>query len=339
MKKPAKFLLFPLLATTLTGCLMPWEKDTDVEHFRYYDEITGKFVLHDNLDKRYEYHDTYFEFNGAKGSFNFKYYENGELKKEGKIGKIVSHADRVGSWSNNLHFSLEVGKTNEHISTYTESFDPINQFRILEEYSGFDSRYYLSELPYVMGTYVREGAEYKEESPNTNSVDFTIPTENHFTAALSGKYALNDNTYFYFLCPNGWELPDGNYFYDAYFQYYAPTLEKPLEGFATGYNNEYHGLQISFKYLRKGVDWGKNPEQSLSLSYPYFDDQGIIDYKYGTVDFSNGVLNSFTFEKISRGWSEGEWSKYLKGQIDELPDPVQYDYVGGTYTKVIEQQN
>ena len=338
MKKLVKILLFPLIAATLTGCPMPWEKDTDEEHYRYFDAITGKFVLHDALDKRVEYHNTYFEFDGSKGNFSMKYYENGELKKEGKFEKILSRRDRFGKWCNNFHLGINLGGNKfDHISTYTESFDPLNQFRILEEYQSFDHRYFFSELPYVMGTYVREGVEYKEESPNTNTIDFTIPTENNFTAALSGKYQLDEDTYFYFHCPNGWELPDGYYFYDAYFQYYSPSLEKPLEGFAMGYNNQYHGLQISFKYLRNGVDWGKNPETHLSLSYPYFDDQGILDYKYGTVDFSNGVLNSFTFEKISRGWSEGEWKKYTKGEIDELPDPVQYDYIGGTYTKVVEQ--
>lgn len=336
MKKLRKILLFPFAASLLSGCVMPWEKDTETEHFRYYDNITGKFVLHDNIDKRYEYHDTYFEFNGAKGFFNFKYFENGALKKEGKIGKIVSHADRIGSWSNNLHFSLEVGKTNEHISTYTESFEPLNQFRILEEYSGFDHRYFLSELPYVMGTYVREGVEYKKEDPHNNPTDFTVPTERSFTSALNCKYQLDENTYFYFVCPMGWELPGDPYFYDAYFQYYAPTLEKPLEGFAAGYYSEIHGSQIRFEYFREGVDWGKQPEKTLGMYYPYYDDQGIIDYKYGTIDFSDGELKSFTFEHISRSWSEGEWKKYLNKDIDELPDPIQHDYVGGAYTKVVE---
>lgn len=340
MKKPVKLLLFPIIALTLTGCPMPWEKDTETEHFREYNAITGKFILHDALDERIDCSDTYFVFDGSKGNFSMKYFEHGVLKREGKFEKILSKTDQIGKWCNNLSLGLNLGgRKYDHISTYCENFDPINQFRILEEYASMDYKYFFSELPYVMGTYVREGAEYKEESPNTNTVDYTIPTENNFTAALQGKYQLDENTYFYFHCPKGWELPDGNYFYDSYFQYYAPTLEKPLEGLAVGYHNEYHGLQISFKYFRKCVDWGKNPETHLSLSYPYFDDHDDLQYSYGSVDFSNGVLNSFTFEKISRGWSEGEWSKYLKGQIDELPDPVQYDYVGGTYTKVIEQQN
>lgn len=334
MKKLEKILLFPMLAATLTGCPMPWEKDTDVEHFRYCDEITGKFVLHDSLDKRYEYHDTYFEFNGAKGVFSMKYYVNGELKREGKFEKVLTYRERIGSWSNNLHFNVQYEKNKfEHISTYAESFDPLNQFRILEEYNGFDSRYFLSELPYVMGTYVREGAEYKEEAPHNNPTDYTVPTETNFTSALNGKYELDENTYFYFMCPNGWELPGNGYFYDAYFQYFAPGLEKPLEGFASGYKSDYYGIQIRFDYLRNGVDWGKNPETKLYLGYPTYKEGGIPDtYVYGTVDFSDGELKSFTFEKISRSWSEGEWNKFLKDGTP-LPDPIQYDYVGGTYTK------
>ena len=333
MKKLVKSLLFPLLALTLTGCPMPWEKDTDEMHYRYYDGITGKFVLHDQLDNRTTYTNTYFEFDGSKGVFSAKYYENGELKMEGKFEKINTYKDRIGKWANNLHLNIHVGDHYDHISTYTESFEPLNQFRILEEYKGFDDRYFLSELPYVMGTYVREGAEYKAEAYHTNTgVDYAVPTEDNFTSSFNGTYKLDNDHYFYFVCPNGWSLPDGPYYYDAFFQYFAPTLEKPLEGFVTGHKVSELGLYIKLSYVRHGVDWGKYPEQELYLGYPYRDAQDILDYTYGSVDFSDGELKSFTFEKISRSWSEAEWGQYIKKGID-LPDPVQYDYVGGTYIK------
>ena len=118
MKKLVKSLLFPIIALTLTGCPMPWEKDDETNHYRYYDAITGKFVLHDWADKRQDYHDTYFEFDGSKGNFYMKYYENGELKKEGKIAKIISKTDELGKWTNNLHSNVEANsKFNDHIST------------------------------------------------------------------------------------------------------------------------------------------------------------------------------------------------------------------------------
>ena len=68
MKILRKSIGFSLIALVLSGCYMPWEKDTDEQHLRSYEPITGKFVLHDNLDKRYGYTDTYFIFDGTKGA-------------------------------------------------------------------------------------------------------------------------------------------------------------------------------------------------------------------------------------------------------------------------------
>ena len=336
-----KLLLFPFFAIILTGCVMPWEKDTETEHFRSYEPITGKFVLRDNLDKRYEYHDTYFLFNGAKGIYSVKYYENGELKTDAKLSKIVTHADRIGKWCNNLSIGIEINKrTYYHISTYTESFEPLNQFRIIEEYKGFDERFYLSELPYVMGTYVREDAEYKEEAYHTNTDDCLVPSNSRINVAFDGTYKLDDEHYFYFLSPRGWILPDNfGYFYESYYQYFAPGLNKPLEGFAEGYLSsvEGRGYVINLEVNKNSVNDWKYEDQKLYMGYPYTNEQGILDYKYGTVDYSDGIVKSFTFEKISRSWSEGEWKKYLAKEA-ELPDPVQYGYVGGTYTNTALEQ-
>lgn len=337
MKKLFKVLFIPVVALVLSGCYMPWEKDTDEEHLRYYEPITGKFVLHDNLDKRYEYHDTYFEFNGSRGAMTVKYYENGELKREGRFNKVLTYKDRIGTWSDNLHLNIKIdSKTYEHISTYTESFEPLNQFRIIEEYTKFDERYYLSELPYVMGTYVREGEQYVEEKYHTNDPDRMIPTEDIFTVALNGTFKLDENHYFYFLSPKAWSMPgSGSYFFDSFWQYYSPNLEKPIEGFAVGFKSSVdgRGCVINLKYNRNSVNEWKYVDQAYYMGYPYLDDQGIIDYKYGTVDFSDGILKEFTFEKVSRNWTESEWNDYVAGKAD-LPDPIQYDFVGGTYKNV-----
>ena len=331
-----KILCFPILALVISGCYMPWEKDTEEEHLREYEPITGKFVLHDALDKRYEYHDTYFIFDGSRNVKTVKYYENGELKREGQFNKILTYKDRIGKWCDNLHLNIKIdSKTYEHISTYTESFEPLNQFRILEEYEGFDTRFYLSELPYVMGTYVREGAEYKEEAYHTNKYDCLVPSDSRINIAFDGTFKMDDDHYFYFLSPRGWTLPDEyGYFYESYYQYYAPGLEKPLEGFAEGYLSsvEGRGYVISLEVNRNSVNDWKYPDQKLYMGYPYTDDRGILDYKYGTVDYADGVVNSFTFEHISRSWSDNEWNKYISGKED-LPDPIQYGYVGGTYVR------
>ena len=341
MKKLMKILCFPILALVISGCYMPWEKDTEEEHLREYEPITGKFVLHDALDKRNEYHDTYFIFDGSRNVKTVKYYENGELKREGQFNKILTYKDRIGKWCDNLHLNIKIdSKTYEHISTYTESFEPLNQFRIVEEYKGFDTRYFLSELPYVMGTYVREDAEYKEEAYHTNEYDCLIPSDSNINIAFDGTFKLDDTHYFYFLSPRGWSLPDNyGYFYDSYYQYFSPDLDKPLEGFANGYLStvEGRGYVINLKVNRNSVNEWKYPDQMLYMGYPYYDDRGILDYKYGTVDYSDGLVKSFTFEKISRSWSDEEWNKYISGKED-LPDAVQYGFVGGTYTNVLVPQ-
>ena len=141
--KIRKLLLLSLSSFLLTGCGLSelFGGDTDTIHKSSYEPITGKFVLYDALDKRVAYTDTYFDIDGSKGNFTLKYYENGELKKEGQFQRIVTYEDKIGKIDDNLHFNIKVGDKSEHIGTYTESFYPIDQFRIVEEYTGSDSKY------------------------------------------------------------------------------------------------------------------------------------------------------------------------------------------------------
>ena len=335
--KKLLFIFFSfVLLIILAGCdgIFGGE-DNDTIHSTYYEPVTGKFILYEALDKRYEYEDTYFEIDGTKGKFSLKYYENSKLKKEGPMQKIVTYKDRIGYWCNNLHFNIKIGNTAEHISAYTESFEPLNQFRIIEEYEGVsENKYYLSELPYVMGTYVRENKEYKKEAKNINKRDYLNSTIDEFTAAIDGKYALDEDHYFYFLSPKGWSTPDG-LFLDSYFQYYSSELDKPIEGFVFGYTVDNRSV-LKMKTLKVLTDWGKGSEGRITFGYSTFDAKdNMIDHD-GTIDFSDGVLNSFTFEHLSRWWTDDEWDKFTKDKDYHMPDPILYDYIGGTYRKIID---
>jgi hypothetical protein len=305
-----------------------------------YEPITGKFYLYETLDKRIEYTDTYFDIDGSKGNFSLKYYENGILKKEGVFKKVVARTDEVGYWKDNLHFNIKCGNVYEHIGAYTESFEPINQFRILEEYRGGNDeyKYFLSELPFVLGTYVREGVNYVQESKNINQTDYTIPSLDNYTSELNGKYQLDQDHYFYFVSPKGFVIKDGPYL-DSYFQYYAPELEAPLEGFAHGvtYKDSYAPPRLYLTYSRESSYYEalEDTEKSLMFGYNTFkNDDTMVDH-YGSIDFSNGKLNSFTFEHLSRSWTEDEWDEYMENQGYHLPDAIIYEYVGGTYYKVV----
>jgi hypothetical protein len=66
--------------------------------------------------------------------------------------------------------------------------------------------------------------------------------------------------------------------------------------------------------------------------YTFDSSDNMIDH-FGTVDFSNGVMNSFTFEHFSRNWTDQEWDLFTKDESYHMPDPIIYDYVGGTYAK------
>ena len=83
--------------------------DSDTVHTKSYEPITGKFYLYEANDARITSTNTYFDINGTKGNFTLKYYENGVLKKEGEFQKIVTYTDKIGYWTDNLHFNVKCG--------------------------------------------------------------------------------------------------------------------------------------------------------------------------------------------------------------------------------------
>lgn len=337
MKKIVIFIFVFFLLTCLSGCDFLsgiTGGDSSTVHKNSYEPITGKFVLYEATDKRIENPNAYFVFDGSKGSFSMKYYENGELKREGEFNRVVTRPDYIGMVKDNLHFNVKIGKNTEHIGTYTESLDPIDQFRIIEEYTGADTKYYYSELPYIIGTYVREGKEYKEEAKTTADTDYSIPTVENFTCLLNGKYALDEDTYFYFIYPY-----KNDYYTKAYFQYYSKDLDKPLEGFVAGrtYTNIGSQTELIFTYSRQVLMYkagGSTDEGGSYFGYYSVDSNDRLIEHWGTVDYTDGVLNSFTFEHLSRTWTDAEMDKWTKDLEYKLPDPIYYEYIGGTYAKV-----
>lgn len=332
MKKIIRLLALPLLITALTSCDDIFGGNNSEIHTKSYEAVTGKFVLKEVTDKRVTIGDTYFDIDGSQGNFTLKYYENGTLKKEGKMNRVVTREKYLGEVKDTLHFNINCDGKSEHISTYAESLDPINQFRIIEEYVGSNYKYYLSELPFIMGTYVREGQELQEEKP-TVSME---PTIENFNFALDGKYALDEQTYFYFVSPKANNFALGPHM--SYFQYYSSSLTKPLEGFVNGktYTNVdgQTRLNITYGHAVEESKAFKDTSETVLFGYYSFDENDRMVEHWGTVDFSNGELHSFSFERLSREWSEEEWDLFTKDESYHMPDPTISDYIGGTYTKV-----
>ena len=64
------------------------------------------------------------------------------------------------------------------------------------------------------------------------------------------------------------------------------------------------------------------------------EDQRMVEH-WGSVTFDeDGDLDSFTFEHLSRNWTEKEWDQYTRDVDYQLPDAILYEYEGGTYEKV-----
>ena len=338
MKKFIKLLMLPLILTSLTGCELLEEVfggDTDTIHKKSYEPITGKFVLYDQMDKRVEHSNTYFEIDGSKGNFSIKYYEDGNLKRDGVFQRIVTYENKIGKIVDNLHLNVKFSDgIVEHLSTYTPSLDPINQFKIIEEYKGNsarDEKYYLSELPFVMGTYVREGESYQEEVLAQTETNYLTPTEEFFTCDVNGYFKLDDEHYFYFAFPG-----INSMYAFSYFQYYSPSLNKPLEGFVQGktVTQPYIRKELYLTYSRH-VLFDKvfqDLDNNIIFGYYTFSDQDDLIDHLGTVDFSSR-LNSFTFEHLSREWTDDEWDEFGKDESYHMPDPIHYEYEGGTYTR------
>lgn len=40
-----------------------------------------------------------------------------------------------------------------------------------------------------------------------------------------------------------------------------------------------------------------------------------------------------TYEHLSREWTDEEWDVFTRDKSYSMPDPIIYDYIGGTYTK------
>lgn len=166
MRKLFKLLLMIILIFFITGCDLLSQDDNVVDLGNSETFVRWNLVINDNEYSLVE--TAYFEFNNEK----FKYYENGELKKEGT--HRITFFD-INTRNNPLHLNLKFGKNEDgteiydYIDCYTEdSKDNLHQFTIVSEgyhikpirNGGVPIRdYHLSYMPYALGTYVKEGTE------------------------------------------------------------------------------------------------------------------------------------------------------------------------------------
>ena len=153
---------------------------------------TGKWILTSDED-------TYFVFDGSKGVMTYSYYENAQQKYNGKF-RVVYHGMGDVATPLSFIFTRSDKQKEDWIGCYVDDFETdFSQFTVFSEEedlgmvdaSIYTHKYRISELPYVMGTYVLEGKEYKQEKNDYSDADkYVIP---------SGTYVAESGESFTFL--------------------------------------------------------------------------------------------------------------------------------------------
>ena len=83
MNRLSKLFVFPIMAMTLCSC--GFFSAMQNEHQSEFSALTGKWVLHENLNIVQDIDDAYFVIDGSDGVMTCKYYQNGKLIKDGHL--------------------------------------------------------------------------------------------------------------------------------------------------------------------------------------------------------------------------------------------------------------
>ena len=163
---------------------------------------TGKWQLMNDDD-------TYFVFDGSNGKMTMEYVEDGVAKYTGSFRVVYRGLGKKVLSPLTFIFKRSDKEKEDWLGCYTEDFEnSFTQFTIMEEEEDlgvidgtvYTHIYRISELPYKLGTYILDGAEYKEESNNYSGADnLFIP---------NGTYTLESGESFTFLMtkPRNYEL-------------------------------------------------------------------------------------------------------------------------------------
>lgn len=249
-------LIFVLVLATfsLAGCglldaLTGKSSDGVEQLFDECTETNGKWIYCDFWTNELD-ENTYVVFNGEKNVMHFEYYEDGVLKRDG-VYRVVyrGEGEKV---SVPLSIGFEIKGDSRHrdwMECYVDDFKTdFTQFTVMDEYreKGLSSRgtplwheYRLSEMPFKFGTYVKEGANLKEEKNNFEYADryyipsgeyvsqsgakFTFVTT-YYTSSLLFRYEYDDK-----VVEGVYGLSGDNDIFFPYLNYHAgcaPTAEE-----------------------------------------------------------------------------------------------------------------
>ena len=317
-KKLVSLLLTAMMALSMSGCAF-FEMTRDQENV--VDLGDGKTFVKWNLvlnNNEYRPVDSaYFEFNDS----TFKYYENGQLKKEG-THRITYYG--VENTISPLHLNLEFGKDDtglsvfDYIDCYTEDAkENLHQFTIISEGYHIDPirsggvpvrDYHLSEMPYAFGTYVKEGEQqYTYKNGKANYLN---------CSKLDGTFCDEKGNKFYF-ANNSFSSDSQSSSYTVYMRYENAINNTFIEGtIHLSYYDEFLGDKrhdVAIIYVLHG---DMEPAEEKGT---------YVDADYQLMDFILGSDDSFAF-------AYGEYY-YENDECDYAPS----NFIGGTYRKISKQ--
>ena len=289
-----KFILLPLIVLPLTSCAFFEFNDNEKKKVDMGDGDTFvKWSLVDNNNAYHPVQSAYFEISKT----TIRYYEENALIKEGSANTVYFGAE---STTAPLIIQLDFGRNENKFDVYDNLYcftedekDNLHQFTIMAQgyhikplrNGGVPVRdYHLSEMPYAMGTYVKEGTE---QYTYQNSTDKDITADK-----LTGSFVDASNNKFYFI-NNCFYRTDGYYLLDAniYFRYENNVNNVSLEGtICLSYHDSYElnrRVDVALLYVMHGQS---EPQEAKGV---YADpDYNLIDFTFaqdGSLSFSEGT--------------------------------------------------
>lgn len=309
-------ILFILLLTifTLTGCDLLNQNDNVIELGNSESAVKWNLVINDNDYRPIQ--SAFFEFTND----SFKYYEDGVLKKEGT--QRITFFD-INKNNTPLHLNLYFGNDNtglsiyDYIDCYTEdSKDDLHQFTIVSQgyhikpirNGGVPIRdYHLSDMPYALGTYVKEGSEY---SPYQNG------KVNYLGCSKLDGTFVDEKGNILFLVNNSYS---SQYQSSEYSQYTVYMRYENNE------NNTFIEGTISLSYLENS-----DGIQNLALIHVLHSDNEPGE-EPGTYAFPDYELIDFNF--VNNETITFTYGDFFYDNKECTYDPA--NFIGGEYKKVV----
>ncbi len=313
MNKLAKLVILPLTAMALSAC--GFFEAMENEHHNEFSALTGKWVLHENLNLVQNTNDAYFVIDGSDGVMTCKYYMNGELIKDHYFW--INYDKREHPFYLSFNQCDEYnGKTTEGGNMFFEQdIDEITQFcyfNVSYDFQYIHGTYNAHDFkqldcPFAYGIYVKEGAEYFE---------FQTPKDER-CKYFNGWYYLDEDHYFN-LMTIGYDYK--GLVCDTYMVYYSSELEKPIQGGLSTYVRDNHTASAFGLYITYETYW------KLGKGATYAN----ADISLENVSYTE---TSFTFESAKHNMYT-EWDGFdIKSEyyFDESLDET--IFVPGTYVK------